>query len=632
VSVTNYDHKAIQMRRGTSAEWREYGDICVPLEAEICVELFQYPDGTVNKNVGVKIGNGIDTFKQLPYVILNEEFDPIFTNHPAFNITQEEINMWNQASTQPGTEYGQVERWDGKEWIPTNIMLLKDAEGIETHRDMVPYQGSVLDIGADKLRYKNGYFDNLDTNTINLDGTILGGDTGIDISGELDDLNEKLAQEIIDRGNGDAALDQRIDELATDDLTDVNSEGATKDQFLIHNGVQWIAEDFHIDTELTFKGGISVPRDPAPTDKKNGDLYINNESGVAGASWTGIAGRTINAANAVGWSETNARWYMLGDIASAAVMAVEPGLGIDVDDSKPAEPVVSIDRTEVDKWYEPPINPKNSAFNKNFGTTNGTVAQGNHNHDGVYQPAGNYDNYSGWNVAANGTSGSNKVTKNATVTFSGSGGASVTRSGNNITISAPTSTTPPTGSAGQTLYYNSGWKATGVLTVGTGNVSSSGTFTAASGFVKSGSSNNNVLLAGGGTKPLADFNTGSGPDLTPYLTKTEAANTYEKKHSHPYVPLSGNSTISGTLTATDFIANSDIALKQNVKTAPLGLLDQIRGVEFEWKDGREASGVIANEIEKILPHLVTEQDGIKSVHMMGLLAYIIEEIKALKNG
>jgi hypothetical protein len=211
------------------------------------------------------------------------------------------------------------------------------------------------------------------------------------LQGNIDGLADDLAQEIIDRQNGDSALDKRIDELATDDLTDVNSATATKDQFLIHNGSQWIAEDFHIDTELTFQGGISVPNDPAPA-ASNGDLYINNEDGVAGAGWTGIAGRTINAANAVGWSDKNSRWYMLGDIASAAVMAVEPGLGIDVDASKPAEPVVSIDRTEVNKWYEPPIDPKRTAFNKNFGTTADTVAEGNHTHDGDYAPAGhNHD-------------------------------------------------------------------------------------------------------------------------------------------------------------------------------------------------------------------------------------------------
>ena len=37
---------------------------------------------------------------------------------------------------------------------------------------------------------------------------------------------------------------------------------------------------------------------------------------------------------------------------------------------------------------EPTISPKNTGFNKDFGTTAGTVAEGNHDHTGVYDPAG----------------------------------------------------------------------------------------------------------------------------------------------------------------------------------------------------------------------------------------------------
>lgn len=104
------------------------------------------------------------------------------------------------------------------------------------------------------------------------------------------------------------------------------------------------------------------------------------------------------------------------------------------------------------------------------------------------------------------------------------------------------------------------------------------------------------------------------------------------------VKLTGNQTIGGAktfssnVTAPDFVATSDIAMKMNVQTAPVGLIDQIRGVEFDWRNsGNAASGVIANEIEKVLPHLVQEHQGVKHVSYMGLIAYLIEEIKALKN-
>jgi hypothetical protein len=171
-------------------------------------------------------------------------------------------------------------------------------------------------------------------------------------------------------------------------LDDVDTTAAKRDDFLIYNGTTWVAEDFHLDTELTYQGGIALAS-PAPAGPANGDLYINNADGVVHPSWTGIAGETVKAGNVVGWAANKARWFLLGDIASSSVTDVEGGLGISIDDSKPAEPIVSIDRVETNKWYEP-VFSKNTAFNKAFGTTAGTVADGGHLHAGVYQPVGSY--------------------------------------------------------------------------------------------------------------------------------------------------------------------------------------------------------------------------------------------------
>ena len=102
-------------------------------------------------------------------------------------------------------------------------------------------------------------------------------------------------------------------------------------------------------------------------------------------------------------------------------------------------------------------------------------------------------------------------------------------------------------------------------------------------------------------------------------------------HSHSYVPTSGNTTISGTLTATDFVASSDANLKKNIATAPVGVVEKLRGVEFEWKDsGEMSSGVIAQEVQKVLPHLVHENEHGLSVSYMGLIGYLIEEINDLR--
>ena len=94
----------------------------------------------------------------------------------------------------------------------------------------------------------------------------------------------------------------------------------------------------------------------------------------------------------------------------------------------------------------------------------------------------------------------------------------------------------------------------------------------------------------------------------------------------------GNFSATGTITGTDCIATSDERLKDNIATAPVGLIDHLKGREWDWLETREkGSGVVAQELEKVLPHLVHEDDeGMKSVSYNGLIAYLIEEVKALK--
>ena len=96
--------------------------------------------------------------------------------------------------------------------------------------------------------------------------------------------------------------------------------------------------------------------------------------------------------------------------------------------------------------------------------------------------------------------------------------------------------------------------------------------------------------------------------------------------------LTGNLSATGTITGTDCIATSDERLKDDITTAPVGLIDGLTGREWVWKEsGNKGSGVVAQELEKVLPHLVhTNDQGIKSVSYMGLCGYLIEEIKALK--
>jgi putative lipoic acid-binding regulatory protein len=90
--------------------------------------------------------------------------------------------------------------------------------------------------------------------------------------------------------------------------------------------------------------------------------------------------------------------------------------------------------------------------------------------------------------------------------------------------------------------------------------------------------------------------------------------------------------VSGNILSTgDINSNSDIKLKTNIKTIPDALekVLSMRGVEFDRIDleGKHQIGVIAQEIEEVLPDLVTENDGIKSVSYGNITAVLIEAIK-----
>lgn len=95
--------------------------------------------------------------------------------------------------------------------------------------------------------------------------------------------------------------------------------------------------------------------------------------------------------------------------------------------------------------------------------------------------------------------------------------------------------------------------------------------------------------------------------------------------------FSGKGRFTSSVEATSFIYSSDRSLKKNIKTLDnsLGRILQLRGVSFDWKKDDKASiGLIAQEVEKVYPDLVsTNDEGAKSVQYGNLVAPLIEAIK-----
>lgn len=86
----------------------------------------------------------------------------------------------------------------------------------------------------------------------------------------------------------------------------------------------------------------------------------------------------------------------------------------------------------------------------------------------------------------------------------------------------------------------------------------------------------------------------------------------------------------GVLTATDFNSSSDINLKTNIHPIenPIEKLFELNGVSFNWIENERASvGVIAQDVEKVLPQLVSENETHKTVNYNGLIGLLIECIK-----
>ena len=87
---------------------------------------------------------------------------------------------------------------------------------------------------------------------------------------------------------------------------------------------------------------------------------------------------------------------------------------------------------------------------------------------------------------------------------------------------------------------------------------------------------------------------------------------------------------TGTLSATVFTSLSDANKKTNIRPIEnaIEITKKLEGVRFDWIDsGAPSIGVIAQEVEKVLPELVVESDGTKSVSYGNIIGVLIEAIK-----
>lgn len=130
---------------------------------------------------------------------------------------------------------------------------------------------------------------------------------------------------------------------------------------------------------------------------------------------------------------------------------------------------------------------------------------------------------------------------------------------------------------------------------------------------------NGVILYDG-TMKFRNFKSGSGFAFINSVGSTVGSLT-----------SAGNLVITGTLTSSDERLKKEITQIEN----PMQVLNQLHGYHYYWKEDWRAperqSGLLAQEVEKVLPELVGEdENGIKAVNYTAMIPYLLEAIKEIK--
>jgi len=139
-----------------------------------------------------------------------------------------------------------------------------------------------------------------------------------------------------------------------------------------------------------------------------------------------------------------------------------------------------------------------------------------------------------------------------------------------------------------------------------------------------------VTLSTGGIAANTTITDDTSTDSTFYLTLTDITSGTENTLNVSSTKLYFNPS-TGQLSSTDYNSLSDRNKKENIESLvdAINVINQINPVSFTWKDnGNKAYGVIAQEIEEILPELVaTSSEGVKSVSYTQIIPFLVQVIQ-----
>ena len=130
------------------------------------------------------------------------------------------------------------------------------------------------------------------------------------------------------------------------------------------------------------------------------------------------------------------------------------------------------------------------------------------------------------------------------------------------------------------------------------------------------------------TPPTIDGMGGVAADTSPQLGANLDMNSNN-------ITGTGDITITGDVTATNFITTSDARLKSNITniTDALAKVTQLNGKQYTMYGQDDQIGLIAQEVEQVLPQMVHTRDdmmGTKAINYQNMVALLVEAVKELQ--
>ncbi len=267
---------------------------------------------------------------------------------------------------------------------------------------------------------------------------------------------------------------------------------------------------------------------------------------------------------------------------------------------------------------------KKTAFNKDFGTTAETVAEGNHNHDARYYTESEVDTKLAGKSDTTHTHDSRYYTESEIDT----------KLSRKLNTTAKAADSSKLNGYAQSEYANAG-------TIALRN---------SSGDIRARLFRSNFGEQSSAPATSADiaFRNSTSDDYIRFMSNTAfsswcqnaAIKTYDahrvdgyhasKSNYANYVAVRDGSKI---LYASDFSQSSDKRLKKNIKPIEHKGIEKLKPVSFEWKQSGKGVfyGFIAQDVQKHYPELVIkDEDGFLSIKQNSIIALLVKEVQNLK--